>query len=84
MTDSERTDLTVDEAEKMLPIGDKVHVFMNPGAGMLVGADWSRKDIVDLFNRSKPTLSGPEAANMKHGIAVMDGGRWLFVETSEK
>jgi len=66
---------------------ETTHVFANPSNGMLIGADWSRKAIKDLFERCKyiercdPT---GKARAMKHGLAVRDfDDRNLFVETDE-
>ena len=46
-----RTYITIEQAISVLPDGDAVHTFYNPGFG-LVGADWSKEDITDNLRRS--------------------------------
>ncbi len=72
MSDDEKIELTFEQA-----------VALIPGVNMLIGADWPRKDILELFKKETPTLAGPEATRMKHGIACKDDGRWVFVQTRE-
>lgn len=84
-----RTYLTKEEAISVLPDGDSIHTFYNPGFG-LVGADWDRKDLVDKIMKSDLIeLTGETARSMKHGIAVYNKtttrqGDILFVETDEE
>ena len=68
--------LTVEQAESVLPDGDSIHTFLNPGFG-LIGADWDRKEIC-----------GKNAKNAKksgHGICAYNDGcahdSVLFIET---
>lgn len=61
--------LTYDEAVALLPDGDDIHTFVNPG-GMLMGADWDRGDVLDLLKTGKPELSGGMAESMGHGIVA--------------
>lgn len=80
----EITKLTIEEAVKSLvPNGDDyIHVFMNPG-GMLVGADWSRKEIMKLLETAERIeIGGTGCVGMKHGLAVFGGGRWYFIEST--
>lgn len=74
--------LSFDEAVKMLPDRDAVHTLSNPN-GMLIGADWSRKRLLDAMALHGVELSGPEATRMGHGLAMFDGNRHIFIETKE-
>lgn len=80
--------ITTEQALSVLPDGDTVHTFCNPGFG-LVGADWSKGDITDKLRSSDIIeLTGPAARGMGHGICVYNKDtKWqsdiLFVETDE-
>lgn len=81
MSDNERVRLTPEQAVSMLPDGDRIHTFVNPGVGMLIGADWSRKRVLESFAQFTPELAGERATEMGHGICFHDGSRWVFVQT---
>lgn len=74
--------LTLDAALAALPDGEMIHTFMNP-AGMLVGADWTRMQIVRALGRAKEIMvTGTMAQGMGHGIAINDHeGRMVFIAT---
>ena len=80
--------LTKEEAISVLPQGESIHTFYNPGFG-LVGADWSREDIIDKIQKSDIIeLAGKKARGMNHGICVYDKDTKhlsviLFIETDE-
>ncbi|CDC05041.1 putative uncharacterized protein [[Clostridium] leptum CAG:27] len=80
--------ITAEQAISVLPDGDSVHTFYNPGFG-LVGADWSKPDIVGkLYSSDIIELTGPGARGMSHGIcAYSKGAKFqgdiLFIETDE-
>jgi hypothetical protein len=74
--------LEAGQAVEMIDDGDFIHVFLNPN-GMLVGADWSRKSVLELISRSKCQLSGDMAASMGHGLACLDRGRYHFIATKK-
>lgn len=80
--------ISPEQAISVLPDGDSVHTFYNPGFG-LVGADWSKEEIVDkLRNSDRIELTGPMARNMGHGIcAYSKDAKYqsdiLFIETDE-
>lgn len=84
-----KTYITIEQAISVLPDGDAVHTFYNPGFG-LVGADWSKEDIMDKLRRSDIIeLTGPAARGMGHGMCVYNKDtKWqsdiLFVETDEE
>ena len=83
-----KTYITKDQAISVLPDGDSVHTFYNPGFG-LVGADWSRKDIINKIQGSEIVeLTGEIARGMGHGICVYNEDTKLhsdilFIETDE-
>ena len=81
--------ITTEQAISVLPDGDTVHTFYNPGFG-LVGANWSKEDITDKLRRSEIIeLTGPAARGMGHGICAYNKDTKcqsdiLFVETDEE
>ena len=83
-----KTYITADQAISVLPDGDSVHTFYNPGFG-LMGADWSRDDVVDKLRSSDIIeLTGPGARGISHGIcAYSKDAKYqsdiLFIETDE-
>jgi hypothetical protein len=79
----ERTKLEINEATKMLPDGDTVHTFRN-SAGMLIGADWDRADVLDAIKKHGVELSGSQATAMGHGLVLEDATGFLFVETKKQ
>ena len=80
--------LTKEEAISVLPQGESIHTFYNTGFG-LVGADWSREDIIDKIQKSDIIeLTGALARGMNHGICAYDKDSKylsdvLFIETDE-
>lgn len=82
---NDRTPLTYDQAVAMLPEGETIHTFRNT-CGMLIGADWSREQILEAIRNGKPELAGETASSMNHGLVVWAplAGPYtlpLFVET---
>ena len=74
--------LTFDEAVKLLPEGDSIHTFRNPGAGMLIGADWDRAELLDAMRKSSDIqVTGKGAQAMGHGLVINSGGL-LFIEAA--
>ena len=78
----DREFLTFEQAEAMLPDGDVIHTFRNPGANALIGADWPRADVLQKLRDGKPELAGGMATRMGHGLVVHDGS-WLYIATKE-
>lgn len=80
--------ITPEQAISVLPDGESIHTFYNPGFGF-VGADWSRSDIIDKLHKSEIIeLTGPAARKMNHGICAYDKttkyqSEILFIETDE-
>lgn len=78
----ERVFLSYDDAVAMIPDKGTVHVFTNPGIGILVGSDWERESILKVLAECNPELSGQVATEMKHGIHVANHWPPLFIETT--
>lgn len=75
--------LTTDEAIALLPDGQTVHTFMSPAVNTLVGADWTRDEIIELVTKCETQLSGEAAKGMKHGIAAFRPKiGFVFIETN--
>ena len=80
--------ISAEQAISVLPDGESVHTFYNPGFG-LVGADWSKNEVVDKLNKSDIIeLTGPSARSMGHGMCAYNANtkyqsEILFVETDE-
>ena len=72
--------ISKENALKMLPAGDTVHTFRN-GGNILLGAEWDKKDILNLFDKFEIVLAGENAKALNHRLAVNDGS-WIFIETS--
>lgn len=82
MATEERVVLTMEQAEAMLPDGDDIHTFRDTnGRGPLIGADWSRANILEALRTKKPELSGELATKMDHGIVFFDEYGPVFVAT---
>lgn len=82
---SERIFIKPDQAISLLPEGNEIHTFINVGFG-LVGADWSRDDIImKIRSVDYREIAGSSARSMKHGLALWSHGAKqddiLFVET---
>lgn len=65
----------------MLPDGEYIHTFRQARAGMLLGADWGRADILAHIEKHGAELSGETATRMDHGMVVLADGGALFIET---
>lgn len=60
--------ITYEEAVSLLPDGETVHTFINAAFG-LMGADWSKEDILDKLNKSDVIeITGKMARGTSHGI----------------
>jgi len=62
--------LTPEQAENLLPPGERVHSFVNPPWGF-VGCDSSREAVVRLIREAKLLeIGGERAKRMKHALVV--------------
>ena len=78
--------LTPDQAESLLPVGERIHGFVNPPWGF-VECDSSRKDVVRLIREARLLeIGGERAKRMKHALVVhaREGGCKLFATDMEK
>lgn len=65
--------LTPAEAEALLPDGDTIHNFVNPGVGMIVGCDYERASALEAFAKAvQIELGGEQSMRLKHPIIVWD------------
>ena len=80
----DRQFLTIREAIALLDDGDEIHVFCNPQAGTLLGADWSRKEVLDAIEKASfREVTGPMAQKVNHGLAIAnEHGQW-FIKTKK-
>jgi hypothetical protein len=78
----EKIDLTYEEAVAMLNPDGRIHTFRSTPMALL-GADADREDILQMLRDNGPQLSGPQAANMHHGLVVFDDHGPLFIETRQ-
>ncbi len=74
--------LTYTEAIKRLNPRGRIHTFRNPSFG-LVGCDWDRRDVLSALKKAKEIHeTGNQAQAMNHGLAIIDKGDMLFIETT--
>lgn len=83
MSKEERTVVPFEEAEKMLPDGDRVHTFRQAGP-MLIGADWDKEELLEHIKDFEILETGPAARGMNHGIAIIDKNGPLFIATKRE
>lgn len=74
--------LTKEQAVGMLPDKKYIHTFRS-AAGILLGCDWSRADILKAIEAHDVELSGPAATGMDHGMCLKDDQGWLFIEAKQ-
>lgn len=62
---------------------DRVHTFVQPGAGMFLGADWDVPQLEELLSGGATAeVGGEHCRRSKHGVCVWrDGKSPLFVAT---
>ncbi len=71
--DAEKITLTPDEAESLLPEGDTVHNYLNPGAGLMMGCDFSRESAVEALSKAvQIEIGGDGCKGMGHALVVWD------------
>jgi len=74
---------TKQQAILALPEGEDVHVQMNPGENILIGADWKKEDIIKMIEEHETEVGGDICIGMGHGIVIWYEGRDkrpMFVE----
>ena len=80
---NEKEFITFDEAVELMVDGEYVHTFRNP-AGIMLGADHRRSELLEKMKRSKLELAGEMATAMKHGLVLTDDTGPLFIATKEQ
>lgn len=80
MSDDAKKVITFEEAINLLPEGAMVHTFRQVGP-VLLGADWERDSIIEAMRSAVVEETGPAAQAMHHGLAILEGGRYLFIAT---
>lgn len=64
--------LTAAQAIAMLPDDTEIHTFVQAGNNpMLLGADWTRAEVIAACHKDQPQLAGPIMTAMKHGLAII-------------
>lgn len=67
---ADRIILTKEEAVSLLPEAEEIHCFSS-SRGMLIGADWSRKSVVDWIAIAESCeIGGAMCRRMGHGLVV--------------
>lgn len=78
---TDRIFITTAEAISLLPLYDSIHTFRSSSFA-LIGADWSRKALIDAIKTSECEIGGEQCKRMGHGLVVHSGGP-LFVEVDK-
>lgn len=76
---NERVVLTKEQAMERLPDKENIHTFRQ--AGVLIGADWQREEVLEAINKYQFEESGAQATKMGHGMVFCDATGHVFVET---
>jgi hypothetical protein len=80
----DRVYVSYKKAAAMLPGTEEIHTFrQGPPANLLVGAHWSRKQILKALKQHVVQLSGPAATASGHGLVFEDEHGYVFVETKK-
>jgi len=72
--------VSFEEAKKRLPKRKMIHTFREAPFGLL-GAEWSKRDILKALKTHAIKETGPMAKGANHGLAIHDEHGWLFIET---
>lgn len=84
---NEKKFITKEQAVYILPDGNLIHTFYQLGSS-LVGADWSREEIIEKIQKSDILeLTGEIAKGIGHGLVAYDKdterqSQILFIETN--
>lgn len=80
--EDERESVSYEQAIAMIGNRERIHTFRQPMAGMMLGADWGRAELLRAIEKHGAELSGPLATKMKHGLLLIDDHGPLFIETA--
>ncbi len=68
--------LTPEEAIGLLPDGEYIHNYVNPGAGMFIGCDFDRAEAEDHIRKAFALeLGGDNCKMMKHALVAWSSER---------
>lgn len=79
MSNSKIVILTYDQAVSVLPDGDMIHTYYSV-PNTLLGADWSRNDVLDVIRKGNPQIGGKMCRDSGHGLVVFTGTGPLFIK----
>lgn len=71
--------LTKEQARRMLPDGETIHTFYSTSLA-LIGADWSKGDILASIDDHDCEIGGLECQRFNHGLVIHTQPGPLFVE----
>lgn len=75
--------ITKEKAIEIIGKKEEVHTFLNPGAGMLLGADWSWGEVLKALDAATEIqIGGEESQRMKHPIVIDYKNRYVFIEAT--
>lgn len=77
--------LTPEQAKSVLLDDESIHTFRS-GRGIMIGADWSRKSILEAIdnNADKIEIGGPGCKRTGHGLVVWTSDTDpLFIECNK-
>lgn len=75
--------LTPEEAESLLPEGENIHNYANPGPGMFVCYDYERADAIRAIRTAlQLEIGGDACKRMKHALVAWSAEtRCTFFQT---
>lgn len=71
-----------EQAKKMIPDWDYIHVFKNPGM-MLQGSVYERQQVLNLIEKHDAFFSGPKATKLGHELTLLVNNQLLFIQTKQ-
>jgi hypothetical protein len=81
MNDEVRVPLALDVAISLLPPEQpRVHTI-RATAGINLGADWERPELIKTMEKFGVELAGPISRTYEHGMLLIDDHGPLFIET---
>lgn len=84
MKDEKEFILTKLQAIDLLGDREYIHTTFNPIMNVLLGADWSRQELIDEINKApKIQIGGPNCKALGHGLVIWTDKAPLFVEVDK-
>jgi hypothetical protein len=74
--------LTKEQAVELIGDRESIHTLVNPSPSILIGCDYSRKEIMEAIEQSHLIeVAGESAKSMGHGIVIWTSeSNYMFVE----